>query len=108
MADLVIPDLARWQDWSQVKRLAELFRSTDPKTTWVRLPIINYMRVCPLPEAAEALKEFRRLDPAAVEKAMTFYPTLSGAEENGDAGGGDAAAQPDDPSKKEAAAEPNK
>ncbi len=26
MADLVIPDLARWQDWSQLERLVEMFK----------------------------------------------------------------------------------
>ena len=78
MADLIISDLARWEDWSQLERLAELFKKADSKTTWVRMPIINYARACPLPEAKQALKEFEKIDPDAVKRAMTFFPTLPG------------------------------
>jgi hypothetical protein len=76
MADLIIPDLARWQDWSQLDRLVALFKSADPKTTYVRMPIINYVRVCPLPAAEQALEEFKKIDPDAVKRSMTFFPTI--------------------------------
>ena len=29
LADLIIPDLARWEDWSQADRLAQLFKDGD-------------------------------------------------------------------------------
>ena len=77
MADLVISDLARWEDWSQLDQLATLFKTADTKATWVRMPIINYVRACPLPAAKERLKEFEKIDPEAVKRAMTFFPTLS-------------------------------
>ncbi len=38
LADLVIPDLARWEDWSQIDRLVELFKTADEKSSWVRVP----------------------------------------------------------------------
>ncbi|MHB0958409.1 MAG: hypothetical protein ACYC0X_17365 [Pirellulaceae bacterium] len=76
MADLVIPDLARWQDWSQLERLIEMFKSANTKTSYVRMPIINYVRTCPLPAAQQALEEFRQIDPEAVKRSMTFFPTL--------------------------------
>jgi hypothetical protein len=74
LADLVIPDLARWEDWSQVERLVKLFRDADEKTSWVRVPVINYLRACPLAEAKEAIVELEKIDPQAVKRANTFYP----------------------------------
>ena len=78
MADLIIPDLARWGDWSKLGRLVDLFNQADAKSTWVRMPIINYVRACPRPEAKEVLKKFQEIDPEAVKRAMTFFPTLPG------------------------------
>jgi len=74
MADLVVSDLARWEDWSQLDRLVALFKAADPATSNIRLQIVNYVRVCPLPAAQEALEEFKRIDPGVVRRAMTFFP----------------------------------
>ena len=74
LADLVIPDLARWEDWSQMDRLVKLFKDADDKTSWVRVPVINYLRACPLPAAKEKIKELEKVDPAAVKRANTFFP----------------------------------
>ncbi|MCC9599144.1 hypothetical protein LOC67_01130 [Stieleria sp. JC731] len=74
LADMVIPDLAKWQDWSQIDRLSKLFKEVDPKDNWLRVPVINYMRACPLPAAAEALEEFEKIDPEAVRRAKAFFP----------------------------------
>ncbi len=76
MAHLIIPDLARWQDWSQLDRLVEMFKTADTKVTSVRLPIINYVRACPLPAAKQALEDFNQIDPEAVKRSMTFFPTI--------------------------------
>ncbi len=73
-ADLVIPDLARWQDWSQVDRMARLFIEADEDTSWVRVPVVNFLRACPLPEAKERLVELEKIDPKAVKRASTFFP----------------------------------
>ncbi len=74
LADLVIPDLARWEDWSQIDRLVNLFKTADEKSSWVRVPVINYLRACPKPEAAARLEELKELDPAAFKRATSFFP----------------------------------
>jgi hypothetical protein len=73
-ADLVVPDLARWEDWSVIDRMFELFRDADQDSLWVREPIVNYMRACPLPKAKEYLKQFEKIDPKAVKRASGFFP----------------------------------
>ncbi len=74
LADLVIPDLARWEDWSQIDRLVELFKTADEKSSWVRVPVINYLRACPKPEATAKLEELKEIDPAAFKRATSFFP----------------------------------
>jgi hypothetical protein len=73
LADLVIPDLARWSDWSQIDRLVELFKEADPNDNWVRVPVVNYMRACPLPKAKQAMETLKEIDPDAVKRANTFF-----------------------------------
>jgi hypothetical protein len=74
LADLVIPDLARWQDWSVIDRLVALFKEADQKSAWVRVPVVNYLRACPLPEAKQRLEELAQIDPDAVRRAQQFFP----------------------------------
>lgn len=74
LADLVIPDLARWEDWSQMDRLVELFKNADEKSSWVKVPVINYLRACPKKEAQAHLETLAKLDPETVERANTFFP----------------------------------
>lgn len=79
LADLVIPDLARWQDWDSMDQLVELFKTADEKSSWVRVPVINYLRACPLPKAKEHLVELEKIDPAAIKRANMFFPGPTGA-----------------------------
>lgn len=79
LADLVIPDLARWEDWSVMPRLVELFKKADDKTAWVRVPVVNFLRACPLPEAKKHLAELQKLDPETFERANSFFPFGAGA-----------------------------
>jgi hypothetical protein len=75
LADLVIPDLARWEDWSQIDKIVALFKASDDnETSWLRIPAIRYLQACPLPEAAKALEELKELDPATYKRAMQFFP----------------------------------
>ena len=74
LADLVIPDLARWEDWSVMDKLVDLFIKADEKSSWVRVPVINYLRACPMPEAKEHIKKLEKVDPAAVKRAHNFFP----------------------------------
>ncbi|MEM8665977.1 MAG: hypothetical protein AAGG48_00570 [Planctomycetota bacterium] len=83
LADLVIPDLARWNDWSQIDRLTKLFADADPDNNWVRVPVVNYMRACPLPEAKEALGKLEEIDPESVRRATTFFAIPVPARDTG-------------------------
>jgi hypothetical protein len=72
LADLVIADLARWQDWSAIGKLTELFEKAEADNIFVREPVVNYLRACPLPEAAAALVKLEKIDPEAVRRAATL------------------------------------
>ena len=61
LADLVIPDLARWEDWGAIDKLMELYKAADDKSSWVRVPVVNYLRTCPLPRAKDMLKECEKM-----------------------------------------------
>ena len=74
LADLVIPDLAKWEDWAVMDKLFELYKTANEKNSWVRVPVVNYLRACPLPKAKELLKECEKIDPAAVKRANSFFP----------------------------------
>ncbi len=70
MADMVIPDLARWEDWSVMDRLVQMFKDANSDDTkWVRTPIISYLQACPADEAAQYIVELRQIDPEAVQRA---------------------------------------
>jgi hypothetical protein len=73
LADLVIPDLARWEDWTQIDRLTQLFVNSDPDNNWIRVPVINYLRACPLDKAKEAIAKLKEVDPESVKRANTFF-----------------------------------
>jgi hypothetical protein len=102
LADLVIADLARWQDWSVIDRLVTLFKEAKADNIFVREPIVNYLRACPLPAAAAAVTELETIDPEAVRRAATLAG-LSGLVASGtaaqaaDAGDGDDNAGPPAP-----------
>jgi len=74
LADLVIPDLARWEDWSVMDRLVRLFKDADEASSWVRVPVINFLRACPDPKAKEYIEELAKIDPDAVKRASHFFP----------------------------------
>ena len=83
LADLVIPDLARWNDWSQINRLVNLFETADPENNWVRVPVVNYLRACPLDSAKDALKKIEKIDPESVRRANTFFSIPVPARDKG-------------------------
>lgn len=74
LADLVIVDLARWEDWSVMDRLVDLFKKADDKSSWVRVPVVRYLMACPKPEAKKHLEELEKVDESAVKRAKTFFP----------------------------------
>ena len=82
LADTVVNDLARWEDWTVMDRLVELFKKPDEDLTFIRVPVVNYLRVCPLPKAKEYLAELAKIDPKSVKQAETFFPQLKPADPN--------------------------
>jgi hypothetical protein len=74
LADLVIADLARWQDWSALPTLVELFKRPESQAAGLRAPIVQYVKACPGAEAASALEELNQIDPAAVKQASSLFP----------------------------------
>jgi hypothetical protein len=69
IADLVVPDLARLEDWSVTDKLVAMFKASDEKTGFIRVPIFRFLMECPLPEAEAKLEELAELDPANFRKA---------------------------------------
>lgn len=76
MADLVIPDLARLKDWTHVAQLVELYAQADSERPFVRMPIVNYLRSRPLPEAQAALQQWQKIDPEAFRRATVVLPRI--------------------------------
>ena len=72
MADLVIPDLARWQDWTVADRLVDLFVNADSDSAWVRVPVLRYLQVCPNEDAKKQLARLEMMDPTAAKQAQSF------------------------------------
>jgi hypothetical protein len=76
LADLAIPDLAAWEDWQVSEEVFELFKAAGPKKSWIRIPAINYLRLCPTPRAKEMLAECEKIDPEATKRARLFFPDV--------------------------------
>ncbi len=80
LADLVIPDLARWEDWGAMDTIVQLFGRLTEEHRLVKQATVLYLKRCPLPAAARALERLRTSDPEAVraaESSMLFYPGLA-------------------------------
>lgn len=79
-ADQVIPDLARWEDWSVLDRLVEMYVKTDELgyQKFVREPIVTYLDVAAEQEseladrALAGLKQAEEVDPAAFKRARSL------------------------------------
>jgi hypothetical protein len=91
-ADQVILDLSRWEDWSVLDRLVEMYKASD-KRAYVRPPIITYLTVASEQtndvgsRAKAGIAELEQFDPEGVKQArglMTFG-ILGRARDSGDA-----------------------
>jgi hypothetical protein len=56
-----------------MERLVQLFKEADDESAWVRVPVVNYLRACPLPEAKTHLEELAKIDPKTVDRATKFF-----------------------------------
>jgi hypothetical protein len=76
-ADQVIPDLARWEDWSVMDRLVAMFKAGDEKS-YIRPPVVTYLTVASEQpgdvgdRAKAAMSELEKLDPDGVKKARNM------------------------------------
>ena len=88
MADMIIPDLARWKDWSVMEKLVKMFKDANEETSWLRVPVISYLRACPKPKAKEYIAELKKIDSDAVRRA-DFFLDFEDDEDDEDDGWGD-------------------
>lgn len=86
LADLVITDLARWQDWSVAQRLMDLYGAEEYNIPSIKRAIVRYFLVAKratgddpnvTPEhvrlAESCLAELRQSDPDTVKAAERFF-----------------------------------
>jgi hypothetical protein len=94
-ADQVILDLSRWEDWSVLDRLVDMFKKSDAKG-YVRQPVVTYLTVAGEQpnevgnRAKAALAELEQFDPASVKQARSLM--AFGALTRARAGASDASA----------------
>jgi hypothetical protein len=60
MADLIISDLARWEDWDATEKLVKMFKESKKENRWLRVPIVAFLMASPEPRAKEYLVELNR------------------------------------------------
>jgi hypothetical protein len=76
-ADQVILDLSRWEDWSVLDQMVEMFKTSDEKG-YVRQPVVSYLTVASEQKgevgtrATAALAELEKLDPETVKTARSL------------------------------------
>jgi hypothetical protein len=76
-ADQVILDLSRWEDWSVLDRVVEMFKTSDSKG-YVRQPVVSYLTVASEQpgevgtRAKAAMAELEKLDPETVKTAKSL------------------------------------
>lgn len=85
MADMVIPDLARWEDWSVVDKLVEMFKKPPEESSdFIRVPIVSYLLACPNDNAKKAIEELRKVDSNSVLRAEKMMQWEMGWDEDDD------------------------
>ncbi len=76
-ADQVILDLSRWEDWSVLDQMVEMFKNSDEKG-YVRQPVVSYLTVASEQKgevgtrATAAIAELEKLDPETVKTARSL------------------------------------
>ncbi len=77
IADQVIPDLTRWEDWEIMDKLITMFKTSEVDG-WIRQPVISYLVVASEQSgdvgdrAKQALTELEQLDPQTVKRARSL------------------------------------
>jgi hypothetical protein len=73
-----ITDLARWQDWKVVDKIAPLYDRKDDNDAFIQRAVIGYLLACPLPEASQSLARLRQHYPKGVADAEQTLAALGG------------------------------
>lgn len=79
LADQIIPDLARWEDWSVLDRLVAMFKSDDKELKWVKIPVVNYLMAAQRADgdvaarAKTAMEDLTEFDPETVKRAKAYF-----------------------------------
>ena len=58
LAELIVEDFARWEDWSIAAKLMEIHASG--RQPWNNALIIKYLQACPLPEVQQYVHRSQR------------------------------------------------
>ncbi|REK23750.1 MAG: hypothetical protein DWQ42_14745 [Planctomycetota bacterium] len=74
LAGKTLVDLARWEDWSIVDQVAELYDQCGGESAWVRSHAFRYLQQCPLPVAAGHLDAILAEDPEAAQRHRSYFP----------------------------------
>ncbi len=72
MADLIISDLARWEDWDATEKLVKMFKESKKENRWLRVPIVAFLMASPETRAKDYLVELKKIDPGSIERAELF------------------------------------
>ncbi|HMP01309.1 MAG TPA: hypothetical protein PKD86_06190 [Gemmatales bacterium] len=91
IADLVIDDLRKWQEWSLSKKVLPLHAAPSHDVSIIKRAIVKYAIRCPNPEAQAFIAEQRRVQPDLVrqieellELEAPLPPVPPKADPNGD------------------------
>ncbi len=77
IADQVIPDLTRWEDWEIMDQLVEKFKASE-KDGWIRQPVVAYLLTAAEQsgevgeKANAAVAELEEIDPEGVKRARSY------------------------------------
>ncbi len=83
-AEAAITDLARWNDWGSLDRIAGLYAKPRYDQPATRCAVVGYLLACPGTNAAQALARLRQQDPsgvAAAEQVLSRTTSVPAAEE---------------------------
>ncbi len=67
IADAVLPDLSRLEDWDAAERVAKLFDELE--TNFQKVMVVQFLQTCPRPEAKTFLQQIEQKAPDVIKKA---------------------------------------
>jgi hypothetical protein len=79
--DIVVADLGRLEDWDSMDRLVKMFKASED-SSFLRIPVIQFLMACPKPEAKAHLEELKKLDPPAFERAKSFFEVIKAKDKD--------------------------